>query len=281
MAAVGDDQIVVDRVALRDGNTFASIGKIFRIIGDVRRRKFDLVIDLHSLYETNLLGYLAGAPWRLFANRENRSFDRLSNFPVKPPPEDKLLHHTDRYFQVLRPLGIVRPAGSFRLSPSAEDREKARQLVKTFGLKRPHRAGLFLGAGHPGRLWSIENFAALAERLSERDDTDVLVFLGPEEAGLRSKAEERLPPHATIVEPMPLPTFVATLELLDTFVSTDTGPMHLAAVAGASIVMITQAGTPDYFLPLTDSLRIVDADTVAAVPVDDVYAAVAESFSAK
>jgi ADP-heptose:LPS heptosyltransferase len=80
---------------------------------------------------------------------------------------------------------------------------------------------------------------------------------------------------------MPLPAFVAALELLHTFVSTDTGPMHLAAVAGASIVMITQNGTPDYFLPLTDSLRIVDADTVLEVAVNDVYEAVAESLSAK
>ena len=85
IAAVADDRITIDRIALRDGNKAASIAEIFRIVSDVRRRKFDLVIDLHSLYETNLLGYLSGANYRLFANRKNRSFDRLSNFPVKPP----------------------------------------------------------------------------------------------------------------------------------------------------------------------------------------------------
>src|SRR5437868_9496692 len=96
IANASDEQILVDRVALRDGNKAASIAAIFRLVGDVRRRKFDLVIDLHSLYETNLLGYLSGAKYRLFANRENRSFDRLANFPLRPPLEDKSLHHTDR-----------------------------------------------------------------------------------------------------------------------------------------------------------------------------------------
>src|SRR5207342_2694539 len=95
MANVSDDQILVDRVGLRDGNKASSIAAIFRLVRDVRRRKFDLVIDLHSLYETNLLGYLSGAKYRLFANRPGRSFDRLASFPVKPPREDKTLHHTD------------------------------------------------------------------------------------------------------------------------------------------------------------------------------------------
>ena len=281
MANVSDEEIIVDRVALRDGNTFASIAKIFGIVGGVRRRKFDFVIDLHSLYETNLLGWLSGARCRLFADRENRSFGRLSNFPVKPPREDKRLHHTDRYFQVLKPLGIERPQEQFRLEPSAADREKAQQLFTDIGVARSHRVGLFVGAGHPGRLWGIENFAALAERLSLRGDTDVVVFLGPEEIGLRAEAEERLSPYAYVMEPMPLALFVAALQELDTFVSTDTGPMHLAAVAGASIVLITQTGTPDYFLPLTDKLSMVSADTVAAVSADDIYEAVAESLARK
>jgi ADP-heptose:LPS heptosyltransferase len=280
MANVSDDEIVVDRVALRDGNVLTSIGSIIGLVSEVRRRKFDLVIDLHSLYETNLLGYLSGAPSRLFANRENRSFDRLSNFPVRPPPEDKRLHHTDRYFQALKPLDIVGSKTGFRLSPTAGQREKARDLIDTLGCSRARRVGLFLGAGHPGRRWGIDKFAALAERLSERGDTDVLVFLGPEEMSLRDEASERLSPYAHVLEPRPLPEFVAALEQLDTFVSTDTGPMHLAAVAGAAIVLITQTGAPDYFLPLTESLHIVNAAEVAEVKIDEVFGAIEESFAA-
>jgi ADP-heptose:LPS heptosyltransferase len=278
MAHVCDEEIVVDRVALRDGSKAASIAEIFRLVSDVRRRKFDFVIDLHSLYETNLLGYLSGAGYRLFANRENRSFDRLANFPVKPPREDKRLHHADRYFQVLKPLGIARTAEQFRLVPSAGEQEKAAEVLSDLRLTGEHRVGLFLGAGHKTRLWGLENFAALAERLSQRGDTDVVVFLGPEETDVRLAAEEKLSPYATVLGPLPLPTFVAVLAKVDTFVSADTGPMHLAAVAGAAVVLIAVEHTPDYFLPLTDDLHLIKAPAVAAVPVDDVYAAVVESL---
>ena len=130
MAKVSDDQILVDRVALRDGNKAASIAAIFRLVSDVRQRKFDLVIDLHSLYETNLLCYLSGAKFRLFANRPGRSVDRLASFPSKPPREDKTLHHTDRYFQVLKPLGVERPDDQFRLKPSAREQRLSTELTR-------------------------------------------------------------------------------------------------------------------------------------------------------
>jgi ADP-heptose:LPS heptosyltransferase len=50
-----DATIAVDRVELRDGPRLRSTKQIFRLVRDVRRRRFDFVIDLHSLYETNLL----------------------------------------------------------------------------------------------------------------------------------------------------------------------------------------------------------------------------------
>jgi len=278
MANVSDEQILVDRVALRDGNKALSIAAILRLVADVRSRKFDFVIDLHSLYETNLLGYLSGAKYRLFANRENRSFDRLASFPVKPPREDKGLHHTDRYFQVLEPLGIERPKEEFRFGPPANERQEIERLFERLDLTKEHRVGLFLGAGHVGRRWGIGKFKDLAGRLSVQADVDVMVFLGPEESDLWIEAKENLSPYAAVMDEMSLPLFVAALSKLDTFVSTDTGPMHLASVAGASIVLISQKGAPTIFLPLTERLEVIDSGTVDEIGVDEVYAAVLRSL---
>ncbi len=96
----------VDRVALRDGNTLVSIWRIFQFIRQVREAKFDFVIDLHSLSETNLLGYLSGARHRLYSRRPGRSLDYLANFKPRPPAEDKTRHAVDRYLDILKPLNI-------------------------------------------------------------------------------------------------------------------------------------------------------------------------------
>src|ERR687889_2474808 len=67
LSGAADEVLVVDRVALRDGFAPLSIARIARIVQEVRRRRFDFVIDLHSLSETNLLGFLSGAPSRLYS----------------------------------------------------------------------------------------------------------------------------------------------------------------------------------------------------------------------
>src|ERR1041384_3252345 len=79
----------VDRVGLRDGPTLISIGRILKFVSEVRKAKVDFVIDLHSYYETNLLGFLSGAPHRLYARRPNRSLDFLANFEPRPGREVK------------------------------------------------------------------------------------------------------------------------------------------------------------------------------------------------
>jgi ADP-heptose:LPS heptosyltransferase len=56
MSGTANAVIGVDRVALRDGSKLVSIGRIIKLVRDVRKSKFDLIVDLHSYAETNLLG---------------------------------------------------------------------------------------------------------------------------------------------------------------------------------------------------------------------------------
>ncbi|PYS47919.1 MAG: hypothetical protein DMF68_14695 [Acidobacteria bacterium] len=112
LSGSADATIVVDRSALRKGWKPLSIFRIGRIVRDVRRARFDFVIDLDSLTETNLLGFFSGALRRLFARRRGSSLDFLSNFHPKPPVEDNRTtkHAVDRYLDVLIPLGIKNAA---------------------------------------------------------------------------------------------------------------------------------------------------------------------------
>src|SRR5918911_3761720 len=73
LSGYSDATLVVDRVGLRDGSAPLSILRIARLVKDVRRTQFDFMIDLHSLSETILLGFLSGSPTRLYARRPGRS----------------------------------------------------------------------------------------------------------------------------------------------------------------------------------------------------------------
>ena len=276
LAAVADEQILVDRVALRDGSKFKAIAKIGQIVRDVRSRRFDFVIDLNSLYETNLLGFLSGARHRLYANRENRSLDFLSNFPVKPPVEDKSKHHTDRYLGVLEALGITNVDRTVNFAPPAASLADAELLIKKYGVENRSLVGLFLGAGHPTRRWNLHNFVEIAHRLSQEARVGTLIFLGPEERDLRPSAADAFGDSAIVVEELPLATFIAMLSFLKVLVTGDTGPMHLGAAVGTGIVLLSEIGSPSIFRPLIDKLCVLDDRPLDQISVEQVERAVTE-----
>ncbi|CAN5424975.1 lipopolysaccharide heptosyltransferase II [soil metagenome] len=274
IANVSDEQILVDRVELRDGNKLRSIAKILKLAKNIRGRKFDLVIDLHSLSETNILGFVSGARRRLYANRENRSLDWLSRFPVRPPKEDKSKHYTDRYFDVLSPLGIPPFGGEFQIGPPNDASAEIDTLFNELGITDRQLVGFFIGAGHPSRCWSLENFAEAAGRISAQSGKTVLVFLGPEERHLLDRVREIFPPEAIILDKLKLLPLMAAAARLEVLVTNDTGPMHLAAVAGSPIVLILDSRAPACFFPLTRRLRVLNQTTIEEITVDEVIAAV-------
>ncbi len=269
-----DERITVDRVKLRDGRKLESIKEVLKIVKDVRRRKFDFVIDLHSLYETNLLGYLSGAKHRLYINRENRSLDFLASFQPKPPLENKKLHLTDQYLNVLKTLEIENAPRFVKIQPRTKDLRKVENLLQTAQSKQ--LVGLFPGAGNPSRRWSLKRFAEAAQSLSKDKNLQIIVFLGPEEENLRAEVEEKFPTETVILDKLSLLEFVAALSKLSVLISNDTGAIHLGAVVGTPIVLVMDKRAPTTYLPLTEKICVINNDTIDEISVAAVLQATLE-----
>lgn len=276
MSSYADATIEVDRVAMRDGFKPLSILKILKVVKEVRQQKFDFVIDLHSFSETNLLGFLSGAPKRLFARRQGRSIDLLSNFRPQPPLEttNRQRHQGDRYLDVLKPLRIEAADRVPKLaSHRVDDREIDRLLGKEKADSGSPLVGLFPGAGHEERRWPLSRFAQLAEVLVHSDGVRPLIFLGPEERHLVSEIKTTFPSQAVILDRLTIPQLAAALARLAVFVSNDTGPMHIAAAVGTPVVILLDRRAPDTYIPLNEPKRVIYSATIHEISVEHVYAA--------
>ena len=157
---------------------------------------------------------------------------------------------------------------------------EARHLFAKLGIANKTLIGLFLGAGHPGRRWKIDNFIELARRLSGDSQNQVLVFLGPEERELRSGLSERFGDAALVIDEMSLLSLFAMVSFLTVFVSGDTGPLHLAAITDTNIVLISEIGAATIFMPLTDNLRVLNQCAISDLGVEDVEDAVMSFLNA-
>lgn len=268
MSQLFDEVIPVDRVQMRDSKWYWSVKEIIKLVANIRRRKFDFVIDLHSLYETNILGYLSGAKLRLFASRGNRSLDRLSNFRPKPPPVDHSLSVTESYLNVLKPLEIRDLESTFKIRPHNDELRFVDQLLKADKIADKLLVGINIGAGHPSRFWGIDNFAKLAALFGTHDNLQVLVFFGPEELHLKSEINAKMPASAIVYDDLNLKQLAAICSRLKVLIGSDTGPLHLAAAIGTSVMFVSD---PLTFYPPSGNVHIAVEETHAPVDVHEVY----------
>src|SRR5256714_4631647 len=283
MSRYADEVIEVDRVALRDGFKPLSVLRIFHVVKDLRRRRFDFVVDLHSFAETNLMGFFSGAAKRLFQRRPGRSLDFLANFDPKPPVDrnDPDQHLVDRYLDVLKPLGITDAARTPQLSTTRDDdRAIDAMLRKAKADAGAPLVGLFPGAGHPGRRWPMEKFADLADFLIRNDGVRPVVFIGPEERQAVEQMRRLFPVATVFLERLSIRQLAAGQARLAVFVSNDTGPVHIAAAVGTPVVVLIGRATPHAYVPLAPSQRLIFSHGVHTIDVEQVYAATRQLLAA-
>ena len=277
LCGYANEILEVDRVALRDGPTLISIGRIAKFVSQVRKQKFDFVIDLHSYYETNILGFLSGASHRLYSRRENRSLDFLANFKPQPARESTAAHLVDRYLDMLKPLGIenVPRIPVLKTSP-ADDKAVEAMLKKEKAQSRELLVGMFPGAGNASRVWPLEKFAEVADHLIRNDRVRVLVFAGPEERALVPRMRSVFPSGTIFFDRLTIPQLASAQARLTLFVSNDTGPAHIAAAVGTPVIVILDQPDLNSFTPVGEQNRFIGGPLITNIPVADVYRAAHE-----
>jgi len=99
--------------------------------------------------------------------------------------------------------------------------------------------------------WPLEHLVRLCVYLAEDLGAGVLVFCGPEEAGLLGAFGKRLRdlPRLEIVPNLHLRRVVALLSQCGLYVGNDSGLMHLAAAAGTPVVILFGPTSPRLYLP--------------------------------
>jgi ADP-heptose:LPS heptosyltransferase len=276
LSGIADQVISVDRVALRNGSKLISLVRLFKLTKQVRSAHYDFVIDLHSLSETNLLGFLSGAPKRLYSRRPPRSLDFLANFEPRPPVEEdhRKRHLVDRYLDVLQPLGISTSDREPRIQTHSSDNAAVdRMLRKAKADSHSPLVGIFPGAGHPTKRWPLRKFGELAEYLVRNDGVRVILFLGPEEASIVKEVRKEFPENTVVLDQLTIPQLAAAQARLAVFVSNDTGPMHLAAAVGTPVVVLLPKRAPLSYLPIGDRHRFIQNVLIEEITVEEAYEA--------
>jgi lipopolysaccharide heptosyltransferase I len=262
------DRVIVSKRKhwIRDLGTFRRNHAVREICGFIRKlrdTKYDMILDFQALFKSGVLIGLARGGRKIGFDKgmEHQEYSYIF-LNERVPPVDMEVHALTRGMMLLESIGIQFREVVFNLPVSDQDRNIANDLLMQHGIKTPE----LLVAINPmakweTKLWDNLKFSNLADRLIEQANADV-IFTGSQEdseaiediiSNMKSEA-------ANLSGKTDLKTLAALYEKASIVVSTDTGPMHLAAAIGTPVVALFGSTAPWRTGPFGASHKITRAN---------------------
>ncbi len=210
----------------------------------LRARQFDTALILHPSNRSHVIPWLAEIPRRVGYNRKagwllTQQVPHLKHLGTR--------HESDYTLDVVRALGM---AVDRVPPPSVAQPREARVAVARWLAARGVGPSDFLIALHPSasddaKRWPADRFAQLGDRLHGDTRLRVIVVGGPEET---SHAREVIRQMQTgpldACGQLSLAELAALFERCRVLISNDSGPVHIAAAVGTSVVALFGRNQP-------------------------------------
>ncbi|MDM8007551.1 MAG: lipopolysaccharide heptosyltransferase I [Phycisphaerae bacterium] len=240
-----DEVIRFDRKRYgRIGRGLAPTVEFIRFLGELRRRSFDLVLDLQGLFRSAFLTLVTGARVTLgFARaREFAPLFYSRRIPV-PNPE---MHAVDRNYLFARALGFGDLPVSFNLPVRPEAAETVAAVLADHGIARGRPYALMApGTRWETKRWPAAGFAEVARRIHAELALPVVLIGMEDEVGVAREVERAAGGGiVNLAGRTKLPELIALVAGAALCVMHDSGPMHLATALGRPMVAIYGPTSP-------------------------------------
>jgi ADP-heptose:LPS heptosyltransferase len=221
----------------------------------VRAWRADLTLDLQRHLKSGVVSRVSGAPLRLGFHRANsREGNWRFNTHTIPAQE----HYSSKLEQFLRFgdwLGLPEREVSFGLVLSDAEQQRVEALLK--GAPRPFVAA-FVGSSCESRLWFPERTAAVADKLAGQGVGTVLVG-GPGDAEYAGAVQQlACSPVHNLVGRTNLRELAGIFQRCAAAYGPDSGPMHIAAAAGARVVSLWGATSARRSAPWGNQAGVIE-----------------------
>jgi heptosyltransferase-1 len=236
---------------LKNGH-LKTVGEILDFIKELRSRRYDLVIDFHGLLKSSCIVFLASAERKIGFD----SMQELSGlFIHEKIPEDMDKHAVERYLDLVRYLEnmeFVMSGGGICKAPVVADdgRRKVEFVIPVLAAHDKRIAQLLTSNGLTGefvavnpialwktKLWDDAGFARLCDRIVAELKLPV-VFTGTNKQDITPIQSLMSVPSVNLAGETSLRELACLYRHATLLITTDSGPMHIAAAIGTPVVAL-------------------------------------------
>jgi 3-deoxy-D-manno-octulosonic-acid transferase/heptosyltransferase-1 len=220
---------------LKHGRFSKPLNEIKSFIGELRSRPYDLVIDFHGLFKSAVLVFLSDGRRKLGYD----SMQELSGLTLTEKiPEDMGKHAVDRYLDFIRYLGGDIEEPEFLIPIQEENIRRVDELLQRNGIDNKDRfVAVSPVALWDTKLWRDERFAELCDLIVEKLNTKV-IFTGRDPNRLTNIQSLMKSHSVNLGGETTLRDLAYLYKLSSLLITTDSGPMHLAAAVGIPVVAL-------------------------------------------
>ena len=204
---------------------------ISEVIADLKKEKYDYVIDLHSNLRTQILKFRLGVPAKSF-NKLNMEKFMLTNFKLDKMPK---IHIVDRYLETVKHLGVKNDNQGLDFFLSANDKLDISIFPKNYIV-------FVIGGQHATKILPNEKIISIIKKVNK----PVLLIGGPEDA---HRGEDIAKACNKVVNTCGKYSILHSASLVQqaTMVIThDTGMMHIAAAFNKKIYSVWGNTVPEF-----------------------------------
>ncbi len=249
-----------------------------RLGAQLRRERFDVVLDLHSGPRASWLTWLSRAPRRIGFEVQARRW--VYTDLVTRPREIRPRHSVENQWDILAPLlpdvgPPTRERDPVAMVHAPEADKTVEDWMRREGLDSRHELiVVHVSAGNAFRRWPLPSFAELVLQLTEgRPNRRIILTSGPSEAAAAAEVVQavrerrpELPEGVRTCGDMSLDELHALVGRARLYIGGDSGPLHVASTTATPIVGLYGPTLPVRSAPWRDPRLYSAAVDVGALP---------------
>lgn len=253
-----DEIILFDRRYFGQGwRDVRALIDLWKFARNLRKKKFDLVVDLQGLLRSGWLAWETGAKCRIgFAKAREWAWvfytDRVVEEDEKKAARNGGRHAVERNLDLAEALGCGRSPVEFDLAIGDAERAWVDEIIggrKSYALLVP-------GTLWETKQWPVERFAGLAKMIRERFGLVVIAAGASDEVELANQVGAGL----NLAGKTSLKQLIALIARAKLVVANDSGPMHIAAALGRPLVTMFGPTNPELTGPFGRMDSVVRLD---------------------